>query len=224
MLLCDVVWCLHGCLQQWTPTGVACVTPEGFGRGLPVRLVTASLIPLSGWSSGSSGVAPSSNGSAANDCPLAVTVDTLANFTYDDPVVSSVSPAKGPSVGGTVVTITGSGFGSVSAGGPPRVLLLSNGSGGGVVEVSLTVVSYNHTWISAVMSAGVGANQSIGVVHGSTGGRAVLATAWTFDKPVVSSVVVRAVDAPGGGLQTEGGSPVTVSGVNFGPAGSGAVV
>ena len=200
------------------------MTPEGFGQGLPVRLVTASLIPLSDWSSGSAGIPPSSNGSAANDCPLPVTVDTLATFNYNDPVVTSVSPSRGPSVGGTVVDITGSGFGSSTAGGSPRVLLLSTGSGAGVVEVSLTVVQYNHSWISVVMAAGVGANQSIAVVHGSTGVRAVAASAWSFDGPVVSSVVVKAVDAPGGGLQTEGGSPVTVSGVNFGPAGSGATL
>jgi hypothetical protein len=200
------------------------VTSEGFGHGLSVRLAMASLIPLSGWSSGFGGVPASANGSASNDCPLGVTVDTLTNFTYNDPVVSGVSPSHGPSVGGTVVNVTGSGFGSSTAGGPPRVLLLSTGSGGPAVDVSLSVVAYGHGWVTAVMAASVGANQSIAVVHGSTGVRAVLTNAWSFDAPVVTGAWVGALDTPGGGLQTEGGSTVVVSGVNFGPAGSGARV
>ena len=91
------------------------MTPEGFGQGLPVKLVTASLIPLPGWSSGSAGIPPSSNGSAANDCPLPVTVDTLATFSYNDPVVTSVSPSRGPSVGGTVVIVNGTNLGRALA-------------------------------------------------------------------------------------------------------------
>ena len=214
------------CGLQWTPTGVACVTSEGFGRGMGVRLAMASLIPLSGWSSGFGGVPASTTGSASNDCPLGVTVDTRATFTYNDPVVSGVSLSHGPSVGGTVVNVTGSGFGSSTAGGSPRVLLLSTamGSSGDAVDVSLSVVAYGHGWVTAVMAACVGANQSIAVVHGSTGARAVLTNAWSFDAPVVTGAWVGALDAPGGGLQTEGGSTVVVSGVNFGPAGSGARV
>ena len=183
------------------------MTSEGFGRGMGVRLAMASLIPLSGWSSGFGGVLASTTGSASNDCPLGVTVDTLANFTYNDPVVSGVSPSHGPSVGGTVVNVTGSGFGSSTAGGSPRVLLLSTamGSSGDAVDVSLSVVAYGHGWVTAVMAACVGANQSIAVVHGSTGARAVLTNAWSFDAPVVTGAWVGALDAPGGGLQTEGG-------------------
>ena len=201
------------CVCQWTSTSVACVTTEGYGHDLGVRLTMASLIPVANWTSGV-GSTPLSNWS--NDCPLGVTVDSHRRFSYDDPEVSGVTPGRGPAVGGTVVNITGSGFGSPLVGDAPRVLLLSRSGDGSIVELGLSVLQYDHGWIEAVMVPGVGASLTVAVVHGSTEARALLASSWTYDGPVISSVTVEALDAPDGGLQTEGGSSVVVRGVNFG--------
>jgi hypothetical protein len=110
-----------------TPTSVTVVTPDvGSARTLPVTVTT------SGTADGTSAVVPASQ------------------YTFVSPQVSSVVPEKGPSSGGTEVTVTGSDFGGTTAvffGGTrsPSFTVLSSTSliasappgpsGGGVVNV-----------------------------------------------------------------------------------------
>ncbi|PTL79262.1 IPT/TIG domain-containing protein [Vitiosangium sp. GDMCC 1.1324] len=128
---------------------------------------------------------------------------TLAGaFTYEaapPPVLSSVSPAAGPSSGGTSVTLRGSGF---APGATVRF--------GGVAATSVLVVS--GTSISAVSPAHEPGRVDVEVIN-SDGGRAVQAGAFLYEvdgPPVVSSV------SPNTG-STKGGTVITVRGINFAP-------
>jgi len=65
-----------------------CVLPPGGGRSLPVTVSIGGQHLLS----------------------------SSATFDYESPVVSSVTPSVGPSYGGSVLTVTGSGFGTSADG------------------------------------------------------------------------------------------------------------
>ncbi len=115
------------------------------------------------------------------------------------PTVTALSPAAGPAVGGTQVTITGSGFGS----GVPVVRF------GGVVA---SVVASSPTSIT-VVSPDVGVGHTAAVTVKTTGVAAgtsptSAATAFTFRSPVITSITP-ARGAPAGGM------PVTIRGSGF---------
>jgi hypothetical protein len=90
-----------------------------------------------------------------------------------------------------VVTIVGSGFGSVdpSVNAPPRVVLVVMLAAGRSVELELGVVGFDHDVINATMVPAAGANLSVIVQHGSSGVRATLEAAWSYDVPQVLDVV-----------------------------------
>jgi hypothetical protein len=184
------VWwaCLLGwhCVQ-WNDSSVQCAVPEGYGRDLPVKLHMASLIPSD------------ARAGAERDaeCPLVLEVTTTATFSYSDPVVTSMSIGHGPPVGGTVVTLVGSGFGSGTMGGVPSVFLLTqvSASEDREVEVPQVVLSFNHDRLVIQVGPGMGANLTLVVAHGSTGARATVARAWSYDAPVVVDVAPVVADS-----------------------------
>ncbi|WP_370374613.1 IPT/TIG domain-containing protein [Catenulispora sp. GP43] len=107
------------------------------------------------------------------------------------PVVSSISPTQGPSVGGNTVTITGTGFTGAAS--------VSFGS----ASASFTVVSA--TQITATAPAGTG---SVSVTVTTPGGTSNSATYTYVAAPVVSSI------SPTQGPSV-GGNTVTVTGTGF---------
>ncbi|WP_216673652.1 IPT/TIG domain-containing protein, partial [Pyxidicoccus fallax] len=123
-------------------------------------------------------------------------------FTYEagpPPVLAGVSPASGPSRGGTSVTLRGSGFAS---GATVRF--------GGVAATEVLVVS--DTSISAVSPAHEPGRVDVEVLN-PDGGRAFQSGGFLYEvdgPPTVSSV------SPNTG-STKGGTVITVRGLNFAP-------
>ncbi|MFM7251599.1 MAG: IPT/TIG domain-containing protein, partial [Ilumatobacteraceae bacterium] len=119
-------------------------------------------------------------------------------FVAPVPVVSSVSPSSGSTVGGTVVTITGTGF-----------LSGASVSFGSVAAASVSVVS--PTEITAVSPAVLSAG-TVRVVVSTSGGASLDGVsddfAFVAPVPVVSSV------SPSSG-STVGGTVVTITGTGF---------
>ena len=119
-----------------------------------------------------------------------------ASYTYKAPapVVTSVSPAAGPAAGGSVVTVTGTGFGGVSGvsfGGTPAFFL-----------------SQSSTSLVAMAPAGAG---TVDVRVTTPAGTSVLSSQTAFayqTAPVVTSVT------PDGG-PAAGGTAVTIAGTGF---------
>src|SRR5436190_8433850 len=124
---------------------------------------------------------------------------TLANaFTYiaPAPTVSGVSPASGAAAGGTLLTISGTGF---AAGATVTV--------GGTAATGVTVVS--GTTITATAPAHASGSVSVTVTNADSQS-ATRANAFTFlgPQPTVTGI------APSSGA-TAGGTAVTISGTNF---------
>ena len=113
-----------------------------------------------------------------------------------DPKITSIQPVNGPSSGGTKVVITGTGFSSVS-----------HATFGGVSAGTIAVD--NDTQITATAPAHSGGKVNIEVIT-SSGHRANLAGAFTYQDLAVASVT------PGAG-PAAGGTSVTIRGNGFGP-------
>jgi len=167
------------CVVQWTSSRVRCRSVEGYGRNLTVKVTLASLVPSVGWTS-----------AAGSDdlCPYNVALETSVKFSYADPAVSSVRPRHGPASGGTVVVVSGSGFGAPGIGRIPIVNLIVLTLDGEAFEVPLFVIGYNDSSVSVRMVAAAGTNLSVVVEHGGSGGRGVLSDAWSYDAPIVTMV------------------------------------
>jgi hypothetical protein len=117
-------------------------------------------------------------------------------FTYvAAPTISSVSPASGPTAGGTVITITGTGFVS---GATVRV--------NGVAATGVTFLSA--TQVRATTPAGTAGARAVQVTN-PDGQSVSLANAFTYvAPPTVTSV------SPSSG-PTAGGTAITVTGTGF---------
>ena len=132
---------------------------------------------------------------------------TLANaFTYVNagPSLSSVAPGSGPAAGGTVLTITGSGF---IGGATVRV--------GGVAATNVTFVSA--TQVKATTPAGTAGAVSVQVINPDAQS-ASRGNAFTY---MVSMLAVTSVSPASGPV--DGGTLITVTGSGF-VNGTGAVV
>jgi len=118
-----------------------------------------------------------------------------ATMTYvDPPTISSISPVAGPTDGGTLVTITGTGFTDVTS-----VEI------GGVTATGLTIVS--DTQLTVVTPAHVADLSDVKVI--SDFGDVTQSNAYRFAAaPTITSV------APASGSSL-GGTTVTIEGVNF---------
>lgn len=112
------------------------------------------------------------------------------------PTVTAVSPALGPSAGGTTITITGTGFDSGAS-----VTV------GGVAATSVTFVSA--TSITAVTPAGTPGAALVTVTNGDTQS-ATLSGAFTYQHPAPTASVI----APTTGTSA-GGTAVTITGTQF---------
>jgi hypothetical protein len=112
------------------------------------------------------------------------------------PVVTSISPSSGPPAGGTVVTITGSGFT-----GATRVGF------GGLAAASFTVVS--GTQITAVSPAQSGAHYVTVTTPGGTSAT-VAAAIYSYSAPAPAITSISPTSGP-----TTGGTTVTITGSGF---------
>jgi hypothetical protein len=123
-----------------------------------------------------------------------------AVFAYSPPQITSVSPTSGPSTGGTVITITGTNFGTsgtVTVGG---------------LDAPPTASGFQHTSITVLTPPGLHGPQDVEV---SVGGQYVVAPgAFSYElQPVIDHVT------PSTGA-TSGGYTVTLHGSGFGTDGT----
>ena len=133
-------------------------------------------------------------------------VTKYAAFTYVAPEISAVSPASGPSVGGTAVTITGSGFGTS---GTVSVTV------GGAAATNVTRI--DSTRITATTPAGtVGAANVVVTVSGAAGSPGPITIARTGGYTYATSLTAPTLAAvtPNAG-PISGGQTVTLTGTNF---------
>jgi hypothetical protein len=127
-------------------------------------------------------------------------------FTYVAPEISAVSPASGPSIGGTAVTITGSGFGTS---GSVSVTI------GGAAATNVTRI--DSTRITATTPAGtVGAANVVVTVSGAAGSPGPITIARTGGYTYAASLTAPTLAAvtPNAG-PIVGGQTVTLTGTNF---------
>ena len=174
-----------------------------------------STVPAGGGANGSSArAAISGDGlhaafdSAATDVvadDLNGVTDSFFRPVHDEPTVTAVAPSEGSSLGGTAVTLSGTGF-SANGAGAPSVFL------DGVAATSVVVV--NDASITCTTPAGA-MGTSVDVVVVNHNGSGTLASGYTYRSgPTVSSV------APGVG-PVAGGTGVTITGTGFTSTGFG---
>jgi hypothetical protein len=112
------------------------------------------------------------------------------NFFYDPPAISSVSPSRAVTQGGTLLTLTGTSFDT-----------------SGVVTVgnkTCSIITYSHTSITCTMPAGQGV---VPLIVATIGGQNT-STFFTYSSPAISSVSPT--------LISTSGRVVTITGSNFG--------
>ncbi|MBT0768317.1 IPT/TIG domain-containing protein [Kineosporia sp. J2-2] len=184
------------------------LTGTGFTGATDVRFGTTSA-PGPITVSGPTSITVTTPAHAAGTVPVtvtgpggtSVTVPVAGDFTFvAQPVVTAVSPAAGPTTGGTSVTVTGSGF--LTASGAAAVKF------GGTDATSYTVVG--DTTITAVTPAH-GAGAADVTVTTADGGTSAAGTVFTYlGAPAVTGL------SPSSGSVT-GNNTVTVTGAGFTP-------
>jgi len=154
-------------------------------------------------------------------------------FTYDAPIVTSITPGVSGTRGGGVVAVTGVNFGLWAT----PVVELGDDVGGVPWQACGAVVRFNHTALNCTLPAGVGGSLAVRVsVANLTGVSA--APLFAYDPPTLTSVMrtysgpsamvaprnatpaVATATVPGGSLRGDpaGGYTLTLVGTNFGPA------
>ncbi|QDK77941.1 T9SS type A sorting domain-containing protein [Spirosoma sp. KCTC 42546] len=138
-------------------------------------------------------------GQGAN-LPVVVTVlerpSNGVNFSYDAPVLTSMSPANGPTRGGQVISLIGANFGrsgTVTIGDAP---------------VSLTGVDWTATRIDFVLPEGIGTNLPVVV---TVSGQVSNSLTFSYDAPTLLSI------SPATGTS---GSSMTLMGTSLGTSGT----
>jgi hypothetical protein len=124
-------------------------------------------------------------------------VNSTDSFTYDQSIISSISPSVGATAGGITLVITGTSFGSngyVTVGGSQAVL---TGSG------------YNDTRIEVILPAG----QGTAAVIVTSGVQSSPALYFNYSSPNITSISINNGPTTGGGL-------LTIQGNNFGQTGT----
>ena len=134
------------------------------------------------------------------------TTFTLTILDNDGPQVTGLSPFAGPTAGGTVVTITGSGFTGTSAGGGcPGVELTATT---GVHPTTCTVNS--NTQITATFPAHAAGTVHVRVTNNSLTSADTAADDFTYtDGPIITSIFPTSGSAAGG-------TPLQINGSNLG--------
>jgi hypothetical protein len=167
-----------------TGTGFTGATGVSFGSvSAPFTVVTSTKITAT---------APAGSGSVTVTVTAPGATSNGATYSYvTAPVITSISPAQGPTAGGTAVTIIGTGFTGAT------------GVVFGSVSAAFTVVS--STQITATAPAGSGA---VSVTVTTSGGTSNGATYSYVAAPVVSTL------SPTQGPST-GGNTVTITGTGL---------
>jgi len=161
-------------LQSWSHLSVVCAVPAGQGLNVPLVLTTVASKVAS------------------------------TTFSYQAPVLSSITPSSGSTAGGEIITLTGSSFGLSGT--------VQVGANQCLVNGALTGTVWGHTSIRCALPAGSGRSNAIRVtVAGQTSGSLM----FNYLPPVVS--LLDPANGP-----TKCNFPVIIHGSNF--FSSGAVV
>jgi hypothetical protein len=118
-------------------------------------------------------------------------------FTYNGPIITNVSPPSGPTIGNTLITITGKNFYN----GTPTQQLVQIG-GNNVTSFNII----NTTTITAITSSGTGTGLTL-LVTFITGGFA--SSTFTYD----NTLTITSLYPTGGPVS--GGTPITITGTGF---------
>jgi large repetitive protein len=126
-------------------------------------------------------------------------------YSYNGPVVNSVSPNRGPTSGGIVITVTGTNFGGVST--PPSVTI-----GGSICSL----INYTaHFSVLCSLPAGTGLSKSVMVTAYSQISPAN--SLFSYDPPSLTELNAQ------GAHSTQGGNVVSIVGTNFGTTGTASI-
>ncbi|MCU0749126.1 MAG: IPT/TIG domain-containing protein, partial [Akkermansiaceae bacterium] len=168
---------------------------HNFGADPLVLFGSQSITPLLGSVSHTQLVIEAPPGQGT-DIPVRVSLEGRVSapqlFSYSPPVLSSITPNKGPSAGGTTIILAGSSFGL-----DPSVTI-------GGTEVTSTRLS--HTQVSAIVPPGEGINREVRVI---VDGRPSNALSFSYDSPLIT--LISPTTGP-----TSGNVPLTISGSSFG--------
>lgn len=156
-------------IVSWSHTSIAIKTPAGAGKNRAV-VVTPNI------------------GTAAGGL----------TFSYNDPVISSVSPTSGATSGGTLITITGSSLGSFAVGS-----VKVNGNACTVANAA----AYTDTSIICSLPAGQGQSVPLIVTVSGTDSNTLL---FSYSNPVITSI------NPTSRVTGPGTSTLTLTGTSFG--------
>eukprot|EP00163_Fabomonas_tropica_P033242 TRINITY_DN863_c0_g1_i5.p1 TRINITY_DN863_c0_g1~~TRINITY_DN863_c0_g1_i5.p1 ORF type:complete len:6170 (-),score=768.16 TRINITY_DN863_c0_g1_i5:895-19404(-) len=185
------------------------ITGTQFGPAgtLPTASIGGTVCSNPVWLSGTSMLCSVPAGVGLN---LVVTVTIGGNtnnpgarFTYAPPTVTLASLQTGPTLGGSVVTLSGTNFGVA---GNSVVLKV-----GGIACQNPTNNVLSDTKVKCVVPAGIGYNRDIFI--DASGQDTTLSNAWTYLAPTVLTIT----PTTGG---TSGGYMATIAGTNFGPSGT----
>ncbi len=179
------------------------ITGSGFVSGATVRVngVSATGVTFVSASQVRANTPSASAGTYAVQVtnPNGQSATLSAAFTYRaPPTVTSVSPASGPTTGGTTITVTGAGFVS---GATVRV--------NGVTATGVTFLSA--TQVRAVTPPGTAGARSVQVTN-PDGQSSTLASAFTYTTPTPSPTLTGLSPASG---TTAGGTAIALTGTNF---------
>ncbi len=200
---------MGGTLVTITGTGFTGVTGVEFGATHATSFTIASPTTITAPSPPGTGIV----GVSVMTAPTEVSPASLADqFTYVAvPAVSGISPSFGPVSGGTVVTITGTGFTETSLTGivMPDVTVVEFGT---TPTASFTVESA--TTITALSPAGTGPG-TVDVTVLSPGGMSmpVVNDRFTYSNTPIAAPTVTALSTNQG--PAVGGTLVTITGTGF---------
>jgi len=153
-----------------TPERIVCTAPAGYGNN--------KLIVVTAGSQSSPGY----------------------TWRYTEPVITSITPANGPTNGGYDVTIVGSNFGDSGL-----AVLVSSPT------TNCVASSYTNTRIICELAAGAGKNLVVRVTAGSQ--NSATGPTFSYDSALVTSILP--LNGP-----TAGGTQIAISGSNFGATGA----
>ncbi|WP_245859874.1 IPT/TIG domain-containing protein [Spirosoma aerolatum] len=180
--------------------GGTVVTITGLRMGSQMGSVTmgSSTMTVKSWSDTLvKGILPAGQG--INQSVVVTRSDWQASsslsFNYDVPEIANISPAHGPTSGGTSLTLTGSNFGMSG-------IVTIDG-----VEAPVVSGQYSHSSVVVSLPTGQGTNLSVSIlVGGQTSSKSVT---FSYDAPMLNRL------SPASGLAT-GGTSVTLTGTSFG--------
>ena len=155
-------------LVQWTPQAITFSPPPGVGTAFSVVVRVSQLCSTMGCLTPASQFVEVSN-------------PGIISLSYSPPVIQTISPDHGPTVGGYRVAIRGANFGVADA-----VVILHCVRNGRSAPIALAVVTQSHAVIEVEMEAAAGVRLNISVAIG--GQTAWSSTGFSYDPPVIYDV------------------------------------